>query len=276
MSLADTYFQLAEEARAYVSETVTLGAGNKLLQRDTDGKEKTHMGLDVYQALEYNRQITGLAVLFTFGRFGFVSELLRHYKNENIITSPIGVEATCLGTQLFKAGNCQEQATLAYRFLTSKGQFPLEICHFENGDHVFVVIGRNVDSDIKNPRSWGENAIICDPWFRNFYAKDYQQWLEGLRLEGLHLPADSVINIEVLHSRQRSKLSFFVNSCLESASIHLLRSSLNALYYQAPTSLSGQSLFILSLGFVSMIRTFKQSSEQTPEEQTEKVRIVPH
>lgn len=31
-------------------------------------------------------------------------------------------------------------------------------------EHVFTVIGLDANSDIKNPESWGKNAIICDGW----------------------------------------------------------------------------------------------------------------
>lgn len=31
-------------------------------------------------------------------------------------------------------------------------------------EHVFTVIGLDENSDIKNPESWGKNAIICDGW----------------------------------------------------------------------------------------------------------------
>ena len=33
-----------------------------------------------------------------------------------------------------------------------------------NGDHMFLVIGRNPYSDPANYISWGSSAVICDPW----------------------------------------------------------------------------------------------------------------
>ena len=33
-----------------------------------------------------------------------------------------------------------------------------------NGDHAFVVLGRAKFSDINDMSTWGEQAVVCDPW----------------------------------------------------------------------------------------------------------------
>lgn len=37
-------------------------------------------------------------------------------------------------------------------------------------DHCMVVVGRKADSDPDDISTWGENAVICDPWARKIYA----------------------------------------------------------------------------------------------------------
>lgn len=60
------------------------------------------------------------------------------------------------------AGNCQEMAALAFRFLQYQGVAPIEMVSMPG--HTFVVIGRDPASDMTRPTSWGGEAFICDPW----------------------------------------------------------------------------------------------------------------
>lgn len=44
------------------------------------------------------------------------------------------------------------------------------------GDHVFLVLNRSIDSNPSKPETWGENAIICDPWANKiFNACEYRK-----------------------------------------------------------------------------------------------------
>lgn len=70
----------------------------------------------------------------------------------------------------YGAGNCAEQAALAFIYLRDKGIFPLDYMFKPNwapfldfGGHAFVVIGRKEGSDAANPSTWGELAVIADP-----------------------------------------------------------------------------------------------------------------
>jgi len=71
------------------------------------------------------------------------------------------------------AGNCGEQSILAFVFLKKKGVYPLELISgrtertYYDGrpsDHGFVVIGRALNSQLTAPETWGDEAVVCDPW----------------------------------------------------------------------------------------------------------------
>ena len=63
-----------------------------------------------------------------------------------------------------RAGNCQEQASVAFEFLDhnagSLGTFAL----MSVPDHAFVVIGRETSSETTASSKWGAQSIILDPW----------------------------------------------------------------------------------------------------------------
>lgn len=68
------------------------------------------------------------------------------------------------------AGNCAEQAALAFIYLRDRGVFPLDYMFKPNwvpfldfGGHAFVVIGRKKGSDTAAPATWGDLAVIADP-----------------------------------------------------------------------------------------------------------------
>lgn len=68
-----------------------------------------------------------------------------------------------------KFGNCDEfaYATAFFsKFAEDGSEYNLnvEICHIPNGDHVFVVIGRDPLSDINDESTWGNQAVVCDAW----------------------------------------------------------------------------------------------------------------
>jgi len=67
-----------------------------------------------------------------------------------------------------KAGNCNEQSIVAFMDLYDKGIRPLAWVHLDNGRHAFVVIGRKPKTG-NNPKDWGEDCVVCDPWAREAY-----------------------------------------------------------------------------------------------------------
>lgn len=90
-------------------------------------------------------------------------------------------------------GNCGEQAAVAFIYLRNSTYRPLDYISVEVGFsifrlyHAFVVIGRLPDgwvearfptSRLSDPGSWGDDAVICDPWRREaYYANEYDSHL---------------------------------------------------------------------------------------------------
>lgn len=77
-----------------------------------------------------------------------------------------------------KAGNCEEQAAVAFNYLRGKVS-PLELVNAVDDEalginHQFVVIGREGKST--DPTKFGPNAVICDPWDGKAYpASEFRQ-----------------------------------------------------------------------------------------------------
>ncbi len=71
-------------------------------------------------------------------------------------------------TKRTKFGNCWEQAAIAFVYLFEKGVRSLDYMAFDNDaggyDHVWVGIGLDQGWQRKNLRSWGADAVWCDPW----------------------------------------------------------------------------------------------------------------
>jgi hypothetical protein len=99
------------------------------------------------------------------------------------------VKAQADAAMKHKAGNCEMQSAVAFEFL-KQFQVPLDIIYLqmyaqnaskptkrllssdiENAkpDHVFVVIGRPKQTDPSNYLTWGNDAVVCDPWARRAY-----------------------------------------------------------------------------------------------------------
>lgn len=78
----------------------------------------------------------------------------------------------------YRMGNCGELVAFSTFFLLKKRynegtNFNLEVIQLtssivgfegKNITHVVGVIDRRIDSDLSSPPSWGENAVVYDPW----------------------------------------------------------------------------------------------------------------
>jgi hypothetical protein len=63
----------------------------------------------------------------------------------------------------YGCGNCKEASITAFMFLYDMGVRPIDRVR-ANPDHDFVVIGRQQHEDFADWNTWGEHAVICDPW----------------------------------------------------------------------------------------------------------------
>ena len=71
--------------------------------------------------------------------------------------------------KLHKVGTCSEYSDLVLNFLSKQPVNSAEVVSIIDGDHVFVVINRDLNSDINSPEKWGDQAIICDAWANDCY-----------------------------------------------------------------------------------------------------------
>ncbi|WP_240435178.1 type III effector protein [Ralstonia solanacearum] len=118
------------------------------------------------------------------------------------------------------AGNCYEQAVLAYDFLRMRltdANLPIDIVSLEHpGDHNFVAIGQSADGNGQYPMQfsdWHPDAFIVDPWTKiACRAADYpQQWSEKMEkwaARGLRVDDASPLEQSLLNAlRDNNKIS---------------------------------------------------------------------
>lgn len=85
----------------------------------------------------------------------------------------------------FSLGNCHELSLQALDYIINNNiDIHAEVFEISNGDHVFLVLNRDPHSDSANPMTWGDNAVICDPWANKHYpATKYLSELESYSRE---------------------------------------------------------------------------------------------
>ena len=75
---------------------------------------------------------------------------------------------------MYKVANCGEQAFLAQAELLEKGK-KADTIHFiikrksdgreyQDRQHTFLVLGLEKDASVQDPKTWGQDAVIVDPW----------------------------------------------------------------------------------------------------------------
>ena len=69
----------------------------------------------------------------------------------------------------FSVGNCGEYASLVMNHLRKQAITQAEYFYIIDGDHAFVVIGRQENSNPEDPDTWGPDAVICDAWLDQIY-----------------------------------------------------------------------------------------------------------
>lgn len=82
----------------------------------------------------------------------------------NIRTQQIILEKSADAATLYGCGNCGEQSAIAFVYLRRQKAFPLDWMEVNDYEHAFVIIGRRRGSDTTNYLTWGDNAVVCDPW----------------------------------------------------------------------------------------------------------------
>jgi len=70
----------------------------------------------------------------------------------------------------FKTGNCVEMSEVGFLY-GKELHVPIELVKIdpEQGDHVFLIIGRNKKFKLANYKNWGPDAVICDVWAGSYF-----------------------------------------------------------------------------------------------------------
>ncbi len=69
----------------------------------------------------------------------------------------------------FSWGNCETKSALGFIYLAQKNVTPIEMMSVGD-DHVLIVLGRKQSGKIPDISTWGEEAVVCDPWAGESYA----------------------------------------------------------------------------------------------------------
>jgi len=99
-----------------------------------------------------------------------------------------------------KAGNCMEQVSIAYEFLTAKQIDGLALMKFEGlFDHIFLFVGVGgiatgnqfqLTLGAPPPAPWTQgDAVVCDPWYHEWFsiATDWNRKLGPILAETLSI-----------------------------------------------------------------------------------------
>ncbi|OIO60546.1 MAG: hypothetical protein COZ46_08015 [Verrucomicrobia bacterium CG_4_10_14_3_um_filter_43_23] len=81
--------------------------------------------------------------------------------------------------RLLNVGNCGPMATVAFDYLANNGVRGLELVYDNDIDHVFLIIGRDPNTDINDPANWKHPEKpfwVCDPWESKVWPGD--QYIE--------------------------------------------------------------------------------------------------
>jgi len=105
-------------------------------------------------------------------------------------------------------GNCAEQATIAFEYLSTKVR-QSSLCLVTLGsDHVCVMIGppddytagsNHEESLMDPPANWASDAVVCDPWYHEWFGVN-KDWTRGLYsiLRVTH-PSDAKLKTAKIH-----------------------------------------------------------------------------
>ena len=79
-----------------------------------------------------------------------------------------------------KAGQCDHMAAAVIAKALQDPNWKSGLELVGNGGHAFVIAGRKPGSELRDPRTWGPNAMIIDAWLNNLgVAKSYEGRLFG-------------------------------------------------------------------------------------------------
>lgn len=153
LAKSDYNLQLAQEAMMYAREKLPLGACN-IRSPKFGAAVQTVMG----------RENRDLCVKRVFTAFCYLVDPQVSLASETTVHFYTALE--------YRAGNCTEYAFLVLDYLKNNPSIKAEMALYEQeNDHAFVILDREEGSDLQNPNTWGNSAVVCDPWaLKCFFA----------------------------------------------------------------------------------------------------------
>jgi hypothetical protein len=79
---------------------------------------------------------------------------------------PMDIQQSDVAGRTYHCGNCGEYASVAFMYCVRQSGIHslMYVDANPSVDHCFVVIGRNLESDVEKPTAWGDDCWICDAW----------------------------------------------------------------------------------------------------------------
>ena len=148
----------------------------------------------------------------------FTTDLRNNLPTYSEITTPCIIKLAELLNTYRGGGDCFYQTSCAYVYLLEHSVPAVEYYKMERASHHFLVIGRRPESDPKKPESWGEDAVICDPWAACcFPASDFHKPREYQPIQvGSPIPLErfnALIAVELHEASKKSSLEAKENAC---------------------------------------------------------------
>jgi hypothetical protein len=96
-------------------------------------------------------------------------------------------------------GNCGEMSSIAFSYLRfTKNILKVERLAILGGDHAFNVIGRDVATNVSDPRTWGTETVVLDAWANIYYpANEIFDRMVNHNDEVLYDPSYHVIGFKI-------------------------------------------------------------------------------
>ena len=169
----------SDNYKAYLNiQEISEPKGNELEKNVALAKDaiKYVKSLKLKSSTDMERQIPYIEYHPTEEYRSVVSDILYMNRIRQGTTIDEYVELTKEKAPQLGVGNCSDQAILAANYLieekkennvalialTLKGQNPVNVDAIDQ--HVFAVVGLDKNANLKDPDTWGENAVLVDPW----------------------------------------------------------------------------------------------------------------
>lgn len=126
-------------------------------------------------ALNYRDDLSGISIESLKKLKAQRKEAGRIFREEvqcyDLEDKAIAITATV--AKKYKMGNCGEQAAVAYTYLKQeKNLRKIDLLVLVNGDHAFVVIGKDPLVEVNDLHKWGKAAVVCETWGKTYFPAE--------------------------------------------------------------------------------------------------------